>query len=151
MDAANLFATKGIGNGEADIMSVMVGVARLLNKLCIPAGNRIFISIPYPFIGNILVERIISHKGEPKTVSQHRIAQGKTEITIACRLCQSLIIREPVLIAGIQQERVLAVQISVDRKNQPMSPSVEIWYIVSPCPIVVIVDFVFKCNKYVTS
>ena len=127
MDTADLLSTKGIGGGEADIVGVMVGVAGLLYSLYVPGGTiRSTISVSDPFIGDILVERIIGYKGDSKTIIQHRIAHGKVEITITFCLCQSLIIGEPVLIAGIQQERVLAVQISVSRKNQPMPPSIEI-------------------------
>ena len=130
MDAADFFITEGIGGGQANIVSVMVGVARLLNRN-FPLGC-ITISISYPFVGDILVEWIIGHERQSETIIQHRIAQGKVEIAVANCFGQSLIVGEPLLVAGIQQERMPMVQITVDRNHQPMSPSVEIWYVIRP-------------------
>ena len=130
MDAADFLVTKGVGGGQADIVSVMVGVAGLLNR-CFPLAY-ITISISYPFVGDILVEGIIGHERQPETIIQHRIAQGEVEIAVANRFGQSLIVGEPLLVAGIQQERMAMVQIPVDRNHQPMSLSVEIWYVVRP-------------------
>ena len=74
------------------------------------------------------MERIIGHEGEFQTIIQHRIAQGKIEIAVAIGLGGACIVREPMLIAGVQQECMPTVQIPVGRQDQTLPPSLESLY-----------------------
>lgn len=115
MDMADLLATKGVGGGEGDIVRVMVGVAELTRLVTLAS---IYPIIIHGFISDELMERIIGHEGELQTIIQHRIAQGKVEIAVAVGIGDAGIVREPMLIAGIQQKCMLTVQVPVDRQAQ---------------------------------
>ena len=61
-DLVLIFATKGVGGSQADVMAVMIGVAKML--LHIPTYSiihRVFTVID-SFISNILTERVIGNQ-----------------------------------------------------------------------------------------
>lgn len=66
MNMANLFATEVVGGVKGNIVSVMVGVTEQTRMITFQSNPRIFII--HFFISNKLMERIVGHKGESKTV-----------------------------------------------------------------------------------
>ena len=139
---------KGVGDAQADVMAVMIGVIPLLHGLMIRSDG---VVDPIPaivdgLVCDMLAEGIVSDQRQPEAIIEQGIPQGKREVAVAVSLSHVAVVCQPMLVAYIQQKGMSMVQIPVGTSCQTAPPSIEVGLVVR-MNIVVMAVALCRCHQ----